>query len=106
MIPEIGSAWSQSGHGRRLRAVLEGAKALHTQLDTAASVIAVRALPRASLVYPARYAFAGAAPSPARYVSLVHRTVLVQFRQRGSIKNLLFNPSDIEAARKTPSLCS
>jgi glyoxylase-like metal-dependent hydrolase (beta-lactamase superfamily II) len=35
-------------------------------------------------------------------VSFTHRCLLVQFFQRGALRNLLFNPTDIEAARQTP----
>jgi hypothetical protein len=40
--------------------------------------------------------------SPARFIIMLHRSTLVQFRQRGAIKTLLFNPTDIDASRRTP----
>jgi hypothetical protein len=54
------------------------------------------------LAYPTKYALYGAAFSPVPLVTLHHRCVLVQFMQGGELKNLLFNPTDVEAAKATP----
>jgi hypothetical protein len=64
--------------------------------------VAVRTLPLTTLLYPTKYAFNSAARSPAPFVVMTHRALLVQFLQSGSLKTLLFNPTDIEAARATP----
>ncbi|HEU4536716.1 MAG TPA: hypothetical protein VFS00_21470, partial [Polyangiaceae bacterium] len=61
-----------------------------------------RTLPLTTLVYPTKYAFWSAALSPAPYVVLTHRCLLVQFLQRGEVKTLLFNPTDVDAAHATP----
>jgi hypothetical protein len=65
-------------------------------------VVSVRTLPLTTLPYPAKYAFWGAARTLSPFVIMTHRAVLVQFFRDGQLKNLLFNPSDIEAARATP----
>jgi hypothetical protein len=65
-------------------------------------VVAIRTLPLSTLLYPTKFAFNSAARSPAPMVLLTHRAVLVQFLQRGALKTLLFNPTDVEAARATP----
>jgi hypothetical protein len=67
-----------------------------------APVMAVRTLPLTTLPYPARYAFQGAALSLAPFVTLTHRCLLVRFRQGEGIRTLLFNPTDIDRARRTP----
>jgi hypothetical protein len=91
-----------AGHGARLRAVRTGALALRERLAAGRAAVSVRTFPLATVPYPARYAFWAAALSPAPYVTLVHRCLLVQFRQDGALKTLLFNPSDVERARRTP----
>lgn len=101
-IDALDGAWSARGHGRRLARALEGAASVRDALAKGPCVTAVRTLPLTTLLYPTRYAFWGAAVSPAPYVQLTHRALLVEFRQGGARKTLLFNPSDIEAARRTP----
>lgn len=101
-IDALDAAWMQRGHGRRLAAAMEGAATLRKTLADSPSVVAVRTLPLTTLMYPARYAFWGAALSPAPYVVLTHRALLVRFRQGDATRTLLFNPSDIDASRRTP----
>ncbi len=95
-------AWEARGHGRRLAAALEGAAALRTRLTAETPVLSVRTLPLTTLLYPTRFALGGAALSPAPYVSLTHRCLLVRFRQGEATRTLLFNPTDILRARTTP----
>lgn len=92
----------RGGHGRRLDAVRAAAHAFHGELAAGPRVVAVRSLTRSRLVYPTRYAFQGAALSPAPFVVMVHRTLLVQFLQAGELKTLLFNPTDVEGSKRTP----
>ncbi len=101
-IPLLDEAWSVRGHGLRLEAVRRGAHALHAELGRGPRAVAVRSLTRSRLVYPTRHAFQGAALSPAPFVVMVHRTLLVQFLQAGELKTLLFNPTDVEGAKRTP----
>ncbi len=101
-LPYLDKAWPVAGHGRRLDAVREGAHALRLHLLDGAHVVAVRTLPLSRLLYPTKYAFQGAALSPLPFVVMTHRCLLVQFMQRGALKTLLFNPTDVEAARATP----
>ncbi len=101
-IPLLDEAWSVRGHGARLDAVRRGAHELRALLGSGPRAIAVRSLPRSRLVYPTRFAFQGAASSPAPMVVMVHRTLLVQFLKEGELRTLLFNPTDVEAAKRTP----
>ena len=101
-LEEVGAAWSERAHGRRHEAVMAGARALRTRLEGMSDAVAVRTLPITTLPYPTRYAFQGAAASPAPFVTLTHRALLVQFRQGERTRTLLFNPTDVERSRKTP----
>jgi hypothetical protein len=105
-LDEVGDAWSIVAHGRRHDAVLAGAHALRKRIEAMPTVVGVRTLPITTLPYPTRYAFQGAAVSPAPYVMMVHRALLVQFRQGDALRTLLFNPTDVERARRTPFFAS
>ncbi len=101
-ITEFDSAWKLSGHGHKLRAIRTAAEKVRERFSSGPRVLSVRTLPLSTLPYPTRYAFWGAALSPVPFVTMTHRCVLVQFLQNGALKNLLFNPSDIQGARATP----
>jgi hypothetical protein len=56
-----------------------------------------------SLPYPTRFGLFRAAISPAPYLSLTHRLVVVRWRDPdGKPRVLLFEPTDVELARRTP----
>jgi hypothetical protein len=101
-LTELDGARAGSGAGPRLRALEAGAARLRERFAASPRCLAVRSLPLTTLLYPTKYAFWSAALSPAPFVMLTHRALLVQFLQRGEVKTLLFNPSDIVAARATP----
>lgn len=101
-IVDLDQAWKESRHGSQLRAVRRAAEQLRDRFASGPHCVAVRTLPLTTLPYPTRYAFWAAAVAPAPFVTMTHRCVLVQFFQNGEIKNLLFNPTDIDGARKTP----
>ena len=75
---------------------------LRARIADGPRVVAVRTLPLAMVPYPTKFAFNGAALSPAPFVTFTHRCVLVQFMQMGALKSLLFNPTDVDGARATP----
>ncbi|MBX3219651.1 MAG: hypothetical protein KF795_03960 [Labilithrix sp.] len=101
-IADLDRAWAEPHHGAQLRAVRRAGERLRERLAGGPRCIAVRTLPLTTLVYPTRYAFWAAAFAPAPFVTMTHRCVLVQFFQRGELKNLLFNPTDVDGARATP----
>jgi hypothetical protein len=103
-IHDLDAAWGEPHAGAQLRAVRRAASALRERFAAGPRCIAVRTLPLATLAYPTKFAFAGAASVPWPLVSMTHRCLLVQLWQNGELKNLLFNPTDIEAARATPYL--
>ena len=101
-LDDFDQAWTKTGWGARCRAVRTSAERLHDRFAVGPRVMSVRTLPLAALPYPTKYAFQAAAASLAPFVQITHRCALVQFFQRGELKNLLFNPSDILGARSTP----
>jgi hypothetical protein len=101
-LTDLDAAWAVRGNGPQLRAVRVAAEKLHESFVSGPRCHAVRTLPLTTLPYPTRFAFNGAANAPFPFVTLTHRALLVQFFQGGELRNLLMNPSDIEAARATP----
>ncbi|MBK7581305.1 MAG: hypothetical protein IPI67_13955 [Myxococcales bacterium] len=101
-ITDLDEAWLVSGHGPKLRAVRKAAEGLRERIVRGPRIVSVRSLPITTLGYPTKYAFWSAPLSPAPYVIMTHRCLLVQFLRRGELKTLLFNPTDDVAARKTP----
>lgn len=101
-ISELGAAWQVEGHGPKLRAVRKAAEGLRERVVRGPRVVSVRSLPVTTVGYPTKFAFWGAQLSPAPWVIMTHRALLVQFLSRGELKTLLFNPTDDVAARKTP----
>jgi hypothetical protein len=103
-VTDFDAAWQVTGAGPRLRAVRVAAERVRDRFVGGPRVVAVRTLPLSTVLYPTKYAFNAAARSPAPFVVLTHRAVVVQFLQRGALKTLLFNPTDVEGARATPYL--
>jgi len=101
-VPDFDEARLLRGQAERLRGVVRAAEGLHERFAARAAVVALRTLPLTTLPYPTKYALQGAAGSLSPFVRLTHRATLVQFLQGGTLKTLLFNPTDIEAARATP----
>jgi glyoxylase-like metal-dependent hydrolase (beta-lactamase superfamily II) len=102
VLPDFRAAWETRGHGPRLRAVRKAGVEVRERLAGGPQVVSVRTLPITTLAYPTKYAFWSAAYSPAPYVVMTHRALLVQFLQKGEPKTLLFNPTDHIASRATP----
>ncbi len=101
-IDRLDGARQVRGHGPRLTAVRKAAEELRSQFVFGARALCVRSLPITTLAYPTKYAFWGAPLSPAPYVVMTHRALLVQFQQRGELKTLIFNPTDDVGSRETP----
>jgi len=101
-IADLDHAWKEPRRGAQLRAVRRAAEQLRGRFASGPRCLSVRTLPLTTLIYPTRYAFWATAFTPAPFVTLTHRCVLVQFFQKGDLKNLLFNPTDVDGARATP----
>jgi hypothetical protein len=106
VLSEMGDPWELAGHGTRLDAVRGGARALRERLLSGPSVVSARTFDLLTLGYPTRFGFWGAARVPSPYVMLRHRALLVQFRQRGELRNLLFNPTEIHQLPHAPYLAN
>jgi glyoxylase-like metal-dependent hydrolase (beta-lactamase superfamily II) len=101
-VVDLDAAWGIGAAGPRLRAVRVAAERLRDRFAAGARAVAVRTLPVVVTPYPTKYAFFGAAISPAPYILLTHRCLVVQFLQAGELKTLLFNPTDVDGARTAP----
>jgi hypothetical protein len=101
-IPDLDDAWRQRGHGPRLRAISRAGLGIRERFSDSPRAVCVRTLPITRLAYPTKYAFWGAALSPAPFVVMSHRALLVQFFQNGELKTLLFNPTDEVGSREAP----
>jgi hypothetical protein len=88
--------------GRRLDAVRRAAERLSDELRDGPQVLSVRTLPITDLIYPTKYAFQTALKLPFPYVTMRHRCLLVQVEAEGSVRNILFNPTDRDSSRATP----
>jgi len=99
----LDAAWALEVPGERLKALRRAAQPVREALLGSGPVKALQCCPLVSLPYPTAYAFSGAATSPAPYVQLTGRMVVVQFTDwEGQPRTLLFNPSDVERGGKTP----
>jgi glyoxylase-like metal-dependent hydrolase (beta-lactamase superfamily II) len=101
-ITDLDDAWSQPRHGTQLRAIRRSAERLRERFAAGPRCVSVRTLPLTKLAYPTRYAFWSAAFAPAPFVVMTHRCLFVQFLAKGELKNLLFNPTDVDGAKTTP----
>jgi glyoxylase-like metal-dependent hydrolase (beta-lactamase superfamily II) len=103
-VTDLDRAWAEPHGGTQLRAIRRGAEEIRERFVDGPRAISVRTLNVATLPYPSRFAFWGAALMPFPYVTLTHRCALVQFFQQGEPKTLLFNPTDPDGAKATPYL--
>jgi hypothetical protein len=101
-LVDLDDAWRVGATGPRLRAVRLAGERLRDRFAAGPRAVAVRTLPNVTSPYPTKHAFFGAALSVAPFVVFEHRCLLVQFLQKGELKTLLFNPTDVPGARSTP----
>jgi glyoxylase-like metal-dependent hydrolase (beta-lactamase superfamily II) len=88
--------------GPRVEAIRRAARSLGDALRAGPTAVGVKTMTLTTLPYPTRFAFNGTVPLPWPFIMMVHRTLLVQIDSDEGRKNLLFNPTDIDAARATP----
>jgi len=101
-ISDLDAARQHTTSSARLHAIRAGAERLGGELRSGPRALSVRTFPLTTLLYPTKYAFSGAAMSPAPYVHMEHRCLFVQVMAEGEVKNILFNPTDFVASRATP----
>lgn len=101
-IADLDEARDVGTPGPRVEALRVAGRALGDELRRSPKVRGVKTLDNATLPYPTRFAFNGAVPLPWPFVTMIHRTLLVEVVTEAGLKRILFNPSDAEAARATP----
>jgi glyoxylase-like metal-dependent hydrolase (beta-lactamase superfamily II) len=99
-LHDLDAAWQVGASGPRQRAVEHAGKAVGDALRAEPQVVSVRTLPTSAAPYPIRFAFNGATPGPLLVIQ--NRSLLIQVRADGEIKNILFNPTDGPANSRTP----
>jgi glyoxylase-like metal-dependent hydrolase (beta-lactamase superfamily II) len=94
--------WSGPQPGSRHARAVERANAIRQALVAGSAVHAVQTFDLLSIVYPARFAFWGAATVPTPYVYLVHRATLLALTVEGRRARLLFNPTEPAGVLRAP----
>ena len=92
-----------AGPGLRLSLVRERAAVFRDELRASGMPALARTVPLVSLPYPARFGFFRAAASPAPFLVMTNRMVVVRYRDfDGQARVLLFDPTDADLAANTP----
>jgi hypothetical protein len=95
----LDAAWAETSPAERLRKLRRAAEQTRAEFVSSGPVTACVTRNLVTFPYPTKYAFAGAALSPAPMVMMTNRLQVVQFEHGGRKKTLLFNPSDVERNR-------
>lgn len=102
-IPELREAWATENLAERHRRLRNAATTARESFLASGQALAVHTCPIATFPYPSIYAFQGAALSPAPYVMMTNRMMVVQYvDHEGERRTLLFNPTDDERAEQAP----
>lgn len=101
-LPGLSKARTASTPAERLRQLTRAASTAREALLNEGSVDAVVSCRLVTFPYPSLYAFSGMSRSPAPYVMLTNRMLVVQFREHGERRTLLFNPTDTLRGREAP----
>lgn len=102
-IPELREAWATTNLAERHRKLKVAAGVARAAFCSSGTVLGLKTCPIATFPYPSTYAFQGAALSPAPYVMMTNRMMVVQLNDHdGARRTLLFNPTDDERAEKAP----
>src|SRR5690349_414203 len=92
-ITDFAEAMAFRTTGARLAEMRQAAARFHDRFRNGARVRAVRTFDLIRFPYPTQFGLFRAALSPAPYVMMTNRTLLVQFLQQGELKTLLMNPT-------------
>jgi glyoxylase-like metal-dependent hydrolase (beta-lactamase superfamily II) len=101
-LAQLGEARAVGTPGPRIEALRGAGRRLGDELRAAPRARGVKTLDMATLPYPTRFAFNGVVPLPWPMITMVHRSLLVSLDTEEGVKHVLFNPTDVEAARATP----
>ncbi len=102
VVHDVDGAWSVRGHDAQLKAIRRAALALKERFASEPPVVSVRTFERYTLSYPVRYGFWGMAMVPVPFTVIRNRSVVVQFRQHGRLRTLVFNPTVETAIPQVP----
>ncbi len=94
---------SERQPGRQLELIRQAAPAFRDWFSSTGMPDWIGTFDLVSLPYPTRFGLFRAAMTPAPYLSLTHRLVVVRWHDSdGRQRTLLFEPTDVELARRTP----
>ncbi|MFI5287284.1 MAG: hypothetical protein ACHQ4F_13310 [Candidatus Dormibacteria bacterium] len=89
--------------GRQLDLIRQAAPGFRAWFRTTGMPDWIGTFDLVSLPYPTRFGLFRAAITPAPFLSLTHRLIVVRWREPdGKPRVLLFEPTDVELARRTP----
>jgi hypothetical protein len=89
--------------GRQLELIRQAAPGFRDWFRTTGMPDWIGTFDLVSLPYPTRFGLFRAALTPTPYLSLTHRLVIVRWHDEdGRPRTLLFEPTDVELARRTP----
>jgi hypothetical protein len=101
-FPALAEAWRETVPANRLRQVRRAAEEVRARLLEDGPVPGLRTCPLVTFPYPTAFAFSGGALSPAPYVMMTNRMMVVQYEAEGERRTLLFNPTDVERGVAAP----
>src|SRR5438270_3526388 len=89
--------------GRQLQLVGDAAVAFRSWFRSTGTPDWIGTFDLVTLPYPTRFGLYRAAMSPVPFVTLTHRLMVIRWREPdGRPRTLLFEPTDVELARRTP----
>jgi len=102
-ISHFAAAGREPQPGRQLELIRQAAPGFRDWFRTTGMPDWIGTFDLVSLPYPTRFGLFRAAMSPAPFLSLTHRLMVVRWHEPdGRPRVLLFEPTDVELARRTP----
>jgi hypothetical protein len=102
-LSELREAWREGHLADRVRKLRRAAATTREAFVDEGQVLALESCKIVTFPYPSLFAFQGGATSPAPYIMMTNRMLVVQFEDwGGQRRTLLFNPSSYERGQKAP----
>jgi hypothetical protein len=101
-IAHFAAADAAATTGAQLRAVREAARSFREWFASTGTPESVSTHDLVSLPYPTRFGLWRAARTPAPFLTITNRLIIVRWREGARERTLLFEPSDVELGRNTP----
>lgn len=86
----------------RLNAIKRQARIFREQMLCGEKVVYYKSFDLVRVPYPSAYALCNAYRGPSKYVHILNRMIVVQFKSADGIKTMLVSPSDVQRNRETP----